>query len=421
MFQKKFIKRYPVPAQIKELSSVFFSHGYRLYIVGGAIRDYLLGVENHDFDFCTSATPEQVMGMFKRVIPTGIKHGTVTIMIENTGYEVTTFRVESSYSDYRHPDKVNFTSDLEQDLSRRDFTVNAFACDCETGLIIDLFGGMRDLRCRKIRCIGVPDERFNEDALRLLRMCRFCSKLDFKADKKTLKSAGQLSSNIIHVSAERLHDETNKLLMSDNPQIGLSLMLQTGILKYIIPEFSDKTTSFDLIVSAVKTAAQRKSPEDVRWALFFYLFGEDKADVIMKRLKFSNSTREKVLILIRNQKEEYTPEWTDASVKRFINKVGSDNLFSLFEMQMCKKMVLEKSTVYPDYEEFKKRTEKLKNDPLTLKDLSVDGTDLIKIGVSNGPDIGRILNILLNEVIDNPGNNTQSYLLSRARQLSSAV
>ena len=201
--------KYPVPENIRQFASIFRENGHRLYIVGGAVRDHLLGRKNSDYDFCTDAKPEEVIPMFRRVIPTGIKHGTVTVLFKGDSFEVTTFRTEGAYSDQRHPDSVTFVTDLSEDLSRRDFTVNAFAADCLDGSIIDLYDGMKDLKEKTIRAIGNPRERFEEDALRLMRLARFCSKLGFEPDPDTKQAATQLSASISNVSQERI-DEFNR-------------------------------------------------------------------------------------------------------------------------------------------------------------------------------------------------------------------
>ena len=231
--------KYPVPENIRRFASIFRDNGHKLYIVGGAVRDHLLGIPNSDYDFCTDAKPEEVISMFRHVIPTGIKHGTVTVLFKADTFEVTTFRTEGAYSDARHPDSVTFVTDLAEDLSRRDFTVNAFAADCLDGKIIDLFDGMKDLKDRTIRAIGVPRERFEEDALRIMRLARFCSKLGFEPDPETQKAATELCNNISNVSQERIYDELSKILLTKHPTVGLRLLEDMGVLEIILPELTE--------------------------------------------------------------------------------------------------------------------------------------------------------------------------------------
>jgi tRNA nucleotidyltransferase/poly(A) polymerase len=215
------MKSFPLPEEVKEFGKVFQEHGHHLYVVGGSIRDALLGVPNHDYDFTTDAIPQEVQRLFRRVIPTGIEHGTVTVLFHGQKYEVTTFRTEGAYLDMRHPSSVTFVPDLAEDLSRRDFTINAFAADCISGQIIDLYHGREDLKDGVIRAIGEPRKRFQEDALRILRALRFAAKLDFTIEPETFKAMGELKENLSHVSEERIHDELTKMLCSPHPAKGL--------------------------------------------------------------------------------------------------------------------------------------------------------------------------------------------------------
>ena len=356
------VKKYPVTAKISKFASVFTENGFRLYIVGGAVRDWLLGTPNSDYDFCTDALPEQVMKIFRKVIPTGIKHGTVTVLFMGESYEVTTFRTEGAYSDRRHPDSVEFVTSLEEDLSRRDFTVNAFAADCTDGKIIDLFDGMADLKNKVIRAIGNPVERFSEDALRMMRLARFCSKLGFTPDPETEKAAAALCSDISSVSMERIYDELSKTLMTNNPVYGLKLLERTGILSIILPEVArcrqtqqDKVGSdnvLDHIYSAVAASASLGYNLTVRLAcllhdiakplcmsvnqygiLRFYghdIKGADMAREVLRRLKCSNRQIDDVCIIIANHMTKYSDSWTDGAVKRLIRRVGRENLPNLF-------------------------------------------------------------------------------------------
>ena len=422
MFQHQSMKIFPVPIKIKKLNNIFSSHNEKIYIVGGAIRDYLLKIPNHDFDFCTSAVPEKILSMFKKVIPTGIKHGTVTVIFENDMFEITTFRTEKNYKDFRHPETITYVSNLEEDLSRRDFTVNALACDCETGIIIDLFNGFKDLKHKKIRCIGNPKNRFTEDALRLLRMCRFCSKLNFSPESNTLKEAKNLSSNIIHISSERIHDELDKILLTSHPDIGINLMKKTRLLFSILPElkYSSNSYLYKNILKSIKNASRYNYSLIIRWTCLLIYLGKNPDECaylvnnILKRLKFSNFMKDKILNLIQNQLQVYNFNWTNSEVKRFINKVGIENVELLFELQHCinfNRNATKKITKVR--ESFKNRYQIIKNEPSCFKDLAINGDDLIKNGIKSGPEIKNILNTMLDDVIDYPEHNTKEYLMTK--------
>ena len=435
-----------MPEVIRQFSKVFTENGYCLYVVGGAVRDWLLGIKNSDYDFCTDAMPEDVVNMFRHVVPTGIKHGTVTVLYCGNSFEVTTFRCETSYSDKRHPDNVRFVSSLQEDLSRRDFTVNAFAADCSTGEMIDLFNGIKDLESKTIRAIGNAHERFSEDALRLMRMCRFAAKLDFKVDEDTFNAAKDLASAIKYVSQERIFDELDKTLSYKVPSIGINLMSETGLLDYVLPELSccreikqDKVGSDNVyrhIINSVDAAACHNYSNTVRWALllhdtgkpacmkksgdFVRFYGHDVqgaviAREVLTRLKCSNKMTDTICLLIANHMVRYTDNWTDGAVKRFINRVGLENINMLFEVQWCDQIASEGVSKHEQYAPFIERIKNLSSEPLTVKDLAVNGNDLADAGIPRGKQMGEILEYLLEMVIDYPSLNDKETLLKQAR------
>ena len=440
------VRKYPVSDKISKFASVFKENGFSLYIVGGAVRDWLLGIPNSDYDFCTDALPEQVISIFRKVIPTGIKHGTVTVMFKGESYEVTTFRTEGAYSDQRHPDNVTFVRSLEDDLSRRDFTVNAFAADCSDGRIIDLFDGLSDLKSKTIRAIGDPKERFKEDALRMMRLARFCAKLGFKADPSTLLAASELSSDISVVSQERIFDELSKTLMSKVPTVGLRLMEETGIMQIILPELTDcrkieqtKVGAQDVlehIYNTVDASASLGYGFTVRLAALLHDIGKpstmiintygimrfhghdvksaEMARSVMKRLKCSNKLTDDVCIIIENHMVKYRSDWTDGAVKRFIRRVGRENINNLFELQWCDQIASEGRSRVDEYDEFIRRIHELENQPMSVKDLAVCGDDLAQAGIPRSKVMGDILNALLEMVIDYPSLNTKETLLEQA-------
>ena len=440
------MKKYPVSGKISEFASVFRENGFSLYIVGGAVRDWLLGIPNSDYDFCTDATPGQVMTIFRKVIPTGIRHGTVTVLYKGESYEVTTFRTEGAYSDNRHPDSVTFVRSLEEDLSRRDFTVNAFAADCTDGTITDLFGGIDDLHSGIIRAIGNPVERFTEDALRMMRLARFCSKLGFRADEATQRAAAQLAANIANVSQERIFDELSKILMTRVPTVGLHMLEDTGILGIILPELTacraieqtkiGANNVLEHIYNTVDAAASWNYCFEVRLAALLHdiakpetmsinnygimrFHGHDvksarMARVVMKRLKCSNKLTDDVCIIIENHMVKYRSDWTDGAVKRFIRRVGKENINNLFELQWCDQIASEGKSKVDEYDEFISRIKALENEPMGIKDLAVTGDDLAAAGIPRSKVMGDILNDLLEMVIDYPTLNTRETLTEQA-------
>ena len=445
----KCMKTYPVTDNIKQFASVFKENGFSLYIVGGAVRDFLLGIKSSDYDFCTDALPEQVMSMFRKVIPTGIKHGTVTVLFKKESFEVTTFRTEGAYSDQRHPDSVTFVRNLQEDLSRRDFTVNAFAANCLDGQIIDLFDGYKDLKDKVIRAIGDPLKRFEEDALRMMRLARFCSKLGFSADSKTKEAATKLCENIKAVSNERIFDELSKTLMSAKPTVGLRIMEDTGILAHILPEVqkcrdTEQTkvgsdNVLDHIYNCVDAAASLNYSLTVRLAAllhdiakpvtmtvnqygFLRFYGHDvksaeMAKEVMKRLKCSNKMIDDVSIIIANHMVRYNDNWTDGAVKRFICRIGKENINNLFELQWSDQIASEGRAKVEEYDPLINRIKQLENEPMSIKDLAVNGEDLAKIGIPKSKEMGEILSKLLEMVIDYPTLNEKQTLLDQAMRI----
>ena len=438
---------------LREFSEIFISNGYTLYLVGGAVRDFLLGKENHDYDFTTDAEPGDVKRMFRRTIDTGIKHGTVTVIFQKRHFEVTTFRTENDYTDSRHPDSVTFVKSLEEDLRRRDFTINAMAASLPDGKIIDLHEGRKDLRRSLIRAIGNPEERFREDALRMMRACRFSSQLGFDIEEGTLSAMAELSGTIQKVSAERIKEELFRMVGGKAPEKGLEAMRRTGLMDEILPELS-RTYGFrqggmhseDLythLILALKAANERDYSIEVKLAALFHDIGKvdtraegeereytfygherksaELADRIFRRLRTSNEEREKVTHLIANHMFSYTPDWTDSAVRRFIRKVGIENIDPLFQLRISD--IAATVGARPDPTLLFMFAERInaeleKENALSLKDLCIDGRKLISLGIPSGPAIGKILNALLEEVIEDPSLNDEDYLERRALSLS---
>lgn len=396
--------KYIAQENLVALARIFNKHSYSLYLVGGAVRDYILKKENSDYDLTTSATPDEVKVMFKRTIDTGIKHGTVTVIFSGEHYEITTFRTEGDYSDSRHPDSVTFVRSLEEDLKRRDFTINALACDIITGEIIDLHGGTDDLEKGIIRAIGIPEDRFDEDALRMFRACRFAAKLDFTIEENTLKAIKSLHGNIRKVSVERIKDEMDKLLLSPCPVRGLEYLENTGLMEEIIPEIT-LTTS---LKEAIRRAKENNLPLTSLYAILFSGMSAQDTEKALMHLKASNREKKEITLLssgLGNIPYDNTP----VSIRRLIKKYGKENILPLFTLRRAYGYTEEEDIRYEE-----KVKEELEKDPaLEIKDLDITGKDLEAI-VKPGPEMGRMLNYLLDEVIKNPRLNNRDDLLELA-------
>lgn len=439
-----------IPNELREIASVFIKNNYQVFLVGGAVRDYCQGKTPSDFDIATDASPQQVQRLFKRVLSTGIEHGTVTIRHKGKSFECTTFRTEGKYSDARHPDAVQFVPSIEEDLSRRDFTINAMAISLETRALLDLFGGAADLKAGIIRTVGKAEERFSEDPLRMLRAVRFASRFQFVLEQSTEQAIHTLAKKIVSVSPERIKDELSKMLVTANPMVGLQLLDRTGLLDMIMPELAagrgmtqgDFHNADVLTHSFVVCANTPNSLElrlagllhdigkpktrtvDESGAVHFYrheIIGERMAEKILRRLKFPNKTVDKVKTLVRYHMFNYTSEWKDSTVRRFIISVGEDNIEDLLQLRLADIRGLKKEYAcnVSHIVEFQTRIEYILQNAscFHLKDLQMSGDDLLQIGVPKGKVIGQILNELLQTVIDDPAQNDHETLLGIAKNL----
>ena len=439
--------------EISSLASIFRKEGFSLYLVGGAVRDFILGKENNDYDFTTDAEPWEVKKLFRRTIDTGIKHGTVTVIFHGEHYEITTFRTEGDYQDSRHPESVHFVKSLEEDLKRRDFTINAFAASLPDGKILDFHDGMKDLKKKMIRAIGNPEERFSEDALRMMRAARFSSQLGFQIEKETLSAMSKLSETITRISAERIKEELWKLINSKEPRLGLEAMRKTGIMECILPELAETygfeqggmhhETLYEHLLLALECARDHDYPMIVKLAALFHdigktktrekgddrewtFYGHDKVsaaltDKIFRRLKTSNEEREAVCHLIANHMFAYSPDWTDSAVRRFINRIGVENINNLFFLRVADMSATVGMRPIPDnLLAFADRinAELEHENALSIKDLKINGEKMKALGIKPGPLMGDILKKLLDEVIENPSLNTEEYLSERAISLA---
>lgn len=402
--------RIELPKDVRHIISVLMENGYEAYAVGGCVRDSILGRTPGDWDITTSALPMQVKALFRRTVDTGIQHGTVTVMLGKNGYEVTTYRIDGKYEDSRHPKSVEFTFNLVEDLKRRDFTINAMAYNDEHG-IVDAFDGMGDLKRRIIRCVGKAHDRFDEDALRILRAVRFSAQLGFDIEDDTAKAARELAPTLVKISRERIHTELNKLLLSDNPDY-FSVVYDLGVMKIIIPELEnidahklDKIKHFIKKTSAVL-------PE--RYAALLSCVDADTAGRILKGLKLDNAT-----ILMAAKLVKYynmNPVVSEAAVRHYINEVGENDALRIvdFNISICG------SELNKGYTDMKKICVMVKErgDCTELRNLKISGRDLMEAGFPAGKQLGEILQKLLCEVLDNPKFNEYNYLLKRAVELA---
>jgi len=452
-----------IPDHILDIARQLHSAGHAAYAVGGCVRDILMGKEPKDWDITTAARPEEILQVF----PNGKYENTFgTVMLpiytasaEENGHkskpssivEITTYRSEQGYSDRRHPDEVSFETELDKDLERRDFTINALAFNpLEPETIIDYFGGRKDIKAKIIRSVGEPADRFKEDALRLLRAVRFSSQLGFELEPKTQRGIVKLAGSLKFVSPERIRDEFVKILSSDRPAEGVTLLHETKLLQYILPELEQGVgvkqdrhhihTVFKHNLLSLQHCPSREWP--VRLAALLHDVGKPKTrkiiggiatfynheyvgaklvERIMTRLKFSNEDRERVVNLVKNHMFYYNVgEVTAASVRRLIVKVGRQNLKDLIELRIADRL----GSGTPKAKPYKLRhleymMEKVQNDPISVKMLKINGDDLMRLlAIAPGPKIGAILDVLLSEVIEEPEHNTLEHLAERARKLA---
>jgi len=418
----------------------------------------LRGEKIHDWDIATDAEPEEVTAIIRaakgKVIPTGIKHGTVTVFYKKHNAEVTTFRTETGYSDGRRPDKVEYTSSIEEDLSRRDFTMNAIAMRLPGGEIVDPFDGAKDIKNKIIRCVGNASQRFNEDGLRPLRAVRFAAQLGFEIEENTLSAIPDALSVSAKVSQERVRDEIDKILASPLPSRAFRLMEKTGLLHLFLEELAvcrgieqKGFHQFDVLdhsLLACDYAAQNGYSQTLRLAALLHDAGkpsvrklDEKSGVwtfyrheeisckiaqkILGRLRYPNITTDNVCHLIKEHMFHYTDEWSDAAVRRFIARVGEPNLEDIYRLRRADAYAFsDKEADSSSLLQLADRVKKIlaSGRAFTLKDLAVSGNDLISIGIPSGKKMGIILNELLETVLDDPAQNTREKLLEIAGKLN---
>lgn len=441
-----------IPKEVKAIITRLEKAGFEAYIVGGCVRDFLLGSAPKDWDVATNAKPEEI----QQVFPDSFYENKFLTVTARTGsekipeVEITTYRLEAGYSDKRHPDELRYAKTIEEDLARRDFTVNAFAMDKEKN-IIDLFDGKKDLKKKIIRAVGDPNERFNEDALRMMRAVRFATVLGFSIEEETKKAIEKNSSSLEAVSKERIRDEFIKMIMADEPAAGIELLRELNLLQYVLPELlenygvgQNKHHIYDCYQHALKAlefTAKKKLGLDVRLAALFHDIGKPRTkagdgidstfynhEVVgakmtleaLDRLKFPKKQVEKVAKLVRYHLFYYNvDEVGESSVRRLVKNVGPEHMEELLQLRQADRI----GSGVPKAEPYKLRhlkyiIEKVSKDPISPKMLKVNGGDIMKLlGTQPGPKVGYILNILLSDVIDDPKRNDKEFLEEKIHKL----
>jgi len=434
-----------IPGEVQNIIDQLKKAGFEAYIVGGCVRDFLIGMEPKDWDVTTNAKPEEI----QKVFPDSFYENNFLTVTVRTGsekvpeIEITTYRLEAKYSDKRHPDEVRFAKSLDEDLSRRDFTVNAIAMDASKK-ITDLFEGQKDLKNKIIRTVGNPQERFGEDALRMLRASRFAATLDFKIEEKTAEAIKKNSLWIEAISKERVRDELVKIIMADKAAEGIELLRELNLLKFILPELlenygvgQNKHHIYDCYQHALKAleyAAKKKFNLQVRLAALFHdiakprvkvgqgkestfynheMLGAKMAFQILNRLKFSKKDIEKIVKLIKYHMFYYNvDEVSESSVRRLVRNMGPENMEELLQLREADRI----GSGVPKAEPYKLRhlkyiIDKVSKDPISVKMLKVNGKDVMDLlKIEPGPKIGQILDVLLGGVLDDPKKNTKAFL-----------
>lgn len=448
-----------IPKEVIEISERLKKQGFASYLVGGCVRALLMKKEPKDWDIATDAQPEQITGLFDKTFYENA-FGTVTVVNEETKdeslrhIEITPFRQEAKYSDKRHPDKVIFTSDLQTDLSRRDFTINAIAYETDKGQMIDPYDGQKDIKDKIVRAVGQAKDRFEEDPLRILRGVRLATELDFTINLETMEAMVKCSKLLEFIAVERIRDEFSRILMSNNLMPGIIILQKIGALKQFVPELEEgigmkqngdhKYEVWEHILRVAQHSADRKWPLHVRLAALFHdigkprtrqwskekndwtfyghdLIGAKMARKIMERLRYTRNITETVEKLVRNHMF-FTDidKITLSAVRRIIRNVGRENIWDLMRVRNCDRIGMGRPKESPyRLRKYESMIEEAMRDPTSVKMLKINGNDVShETNLKPGPKIGYILHALLEEVLDNPSLNTESFLRNKARELA---
>jgi tRNA nucleotidyltransferase (CCA-adding enzyme) len=472
-----------IPDFVTRVTKILENANFEAFLVGGCVRDIIMGREPKDWDITTNAKPEEIITLFEKTIyenkfgtvgvcmpmetePLKVTHETlkdqeiaengtnpdVTHVTKYNIVEVTPYRIETKYSDFRHPDEVRFSDKLEDDLKRRDFTMNALAYNPDKGQIVDLYKGQEAIKDKIIRAVGDPNDRFQEDALRMLRAIRFSSQLDFVVSHETMETIIKNKDLIKNVSSERIRDEFTKTIMSDNPVQGIAMLQKLGILKYIIPELEEgigceqggahKYDVFEHLLHALDHSSKKGWGLEIRLAALFHDIGKPKsrrkgtkkeytfyghevvsekmAKTIMERLKYPKKTTDLVVSLVRNHMFfSDTETITLSAVRRIVQKVGKENVWNLMNIRECDRVGMNKAEAPYRLRKYHAMIEEVLRDPISVGQLAIDGEVLIKeLGMTPSKRMGWILSALLEEVLDDPTKNTKEHLLELVKSLN---
>jgi tRNA nucleotidyltransferase (CCA-adding enzyme) len=487
MANSPIIKNSKIPEYVTRVTEILEKTGFEAFLVGGCVRDLILDREPKDWDITTNAKPEEIIPLFEKTIyenifgtvgvcipkeessvtpsdglPLADRHETINSVTHETKYhiiEVTPYRTEAKYSDFRHPDEVKFSNNIEDDLKRRDFTINAMAYapvinkgNISKGQLLDLYKGQEDIKDKVIRAVGNPNDRFQEDALRMLRAVRFSVQLDFGVSYETMQAISDNSNLIKNVSFERIRDEFTKIIMSDNPIIGIGLLQKLGLLKHIIPELEEgidceqggahKYDVFNHLLQALDHATKKGWDLEIRLSALFHdigkprsrrkgvkkaytfygheVIGERIVKQIMERLRYSKEISEKVLSFTRNHMFfSDTEKITLSAVRRIIQHVGKENIWDLMKVRECDRVGMSKNEAPYRLRKYHAMIEEALHDPISVGQLAIDGTYLMEVlHMKPGPRMGWILNALLEEVLDDPTKNTKEHLSELVNSLN---
>ena len=441
-----------LPQNVNFIIDRLYEHGFEAYAVGGCVRDSLLGRKPQDWDITTSAKPDQVKTIFNHTIDTGIQHGTVTVMLDHVGYEVTTYRIDGEYEDARHPKEVTFTSNLKLDLERRDFTINAMAYNHKSG-IVDEFDGIDDLNKHIIKCVGCAHDRFSEDALRMFRAVRFAAQLGFEIDKETQDAIKELAPTMSKVSAERIQVELVKLLTSDHPEMMRNLY-ELGLTKVFMPEFdvmmqtpqNNKHHMYSVGEHTIRTLMNVRADKVLRLTMLLHdvakpvcittdeegqdhfkkhpAVGADMTKQILRRLKFDNKTIDCCCILVKEHDDR--PQITPKNVRRAMSRIGAGLFPMLFEVKradMLGQSLYKRKEKMAYIDEFERVYNEILSDDqcVSKKDMKINGRDLIDLGMEPGQKLGEILDKLYEMVLDDPELNDHEKLIEHANKIISTL
>lgn len=455
-------KKFDIPNEVINITETLEKGGFEAYLVGGCVRDLLMGREPKDWDITTNAKPDGIIGLFPKTVYEN-KFGTVAVIDEAVSHgtlrqiEVTPYRIEAKYSDNRHPDEVSFSDKLEDDLKRRDFTVNAIAYNISKGQIVDLYKGQEDIKDKTIRTVGNPNERFQEDGLRLLRAIRFSAQLGFAVSQETMESIVKNAGLLKNISKERIRDEFSKIIMTDEPMAGIVLLEKVGLLEYIVPELKEGIKVeqkgehiydvWEHLLRSLQHSSDKGWPLQIRLSALFHDIGKPKtrrwdatkgkggkytfyghevvgarmAGKIMERLKFPNKMTDNVVKLVRYHMFFSDPEEiTLSAVRRLVKNVGPELVWDLMKVRICDRIGMGKPKEEPyRLRKYESMIEEASRSPVSVGMLKIEGKKIMEItGEKAGPRLGFMLHALLEEALENPDINTEEYLEKRVKELS---